>query len=359
MKKKYLSIFSLTILLCISITPSVFAEKYQGNHVEWWNKPYPRTFDSNGFKNTLSFIHVEGNKFMDKQGNHIIFKGVNISDPDKLEKNGHWNKKHFEVIKDWGANIIRIPVHPAAWHERGKNEYFKLLDQAVTWASELNLYLIIEWHSIGNLVTGLFQHPMYETDLQETLNFWRSIAFRYRNVSNVAFYEIFNEPTVYNGQLGRMTWQEWKEINEEIINIIFAHDKNVIPLVAGFNWAYDLTPVKKDPIEIEGIGYVSHPYPQKVSAPFEEKWERDFGFVADKYPLFATEFGFMSADDPGAHIPVISDVEYGKAIINYFKKKGISWTAWCFDPDWPPQLISDWEYTSTTQGEFFRKAMRE
>jgi len=358
MKQKISAAILLSILMMISATASLYSQQSQRGSLEWWNIPFPKTFDSEGFKNTLPFIHVEGNKFMDKQGNQILFKGVNISDPDKLEKNGYWNKKHFEVIKDWGANIVRVPVHPMAWRERGKDEYFKLLDQAVTWASELHLYLIIEWHSCGNLVAGLFHHPMHETTKQETLNFWRGIAFRYKNVSTIAFYEIFNEPTVFGGLLGRMTWQEWKKINEEIIDIIFAHDKKVIPLVAGFDWAYDLKPVKDDPVEREGIGYVSHPYPQKTIPPFEKNWERDFGFVADKYPLFATELGFMSADDPGAHIPVISDEKYGRTIINYFEKKGISWTAWCFDPDWPPQLISDWKYTPTKQGEFFRKIMR-
>ena len=44
-------------------------------------------------------------------------------------------------------------------------------------------------------------------------------------------------------------------------------------LVAGFNWAYDLTPLKEDPIDAEGIAYVSHPYPEKRKAPWEEKWE--------------------------------------------------------------------------------------
>jgi len=65
----------------------------------------------------------------------------------------------------------------------------------------------------------------------------------------------------------------------------------------------------------------------------------------------------MSADDPGAHIPVISDEKYGKTIINYFRKKGISWTVWNFDPDWPPQLIADWDYTPTKQGAFFKDVM--
>ena len=46
------------------------------------------------------------------------------------------------------------------------------------------------------------------------------------------------------------------------------------------------------------------------------------------------------------------------AILAYFEKKGISWTAWCFDPDWPPQLISDWDYTPTQQGAFFKAYMQ-
>jgi len=252
---------------------------------------------------------------------------------------------------------VRLPVHPVAWRGRGKAGYLALLDEAVTWATELGLYLMIDWHTIGNLQSGLFQHPMYDTTEQETLEFWRTIAARYQGISTVAFYELFNEPTVFNGQLGTASWSEWKRLNEEMIKIIFAHDEKVIPLVAGFDWAYDLKPVAEAPIEIEGIGYVSHPYPQKVEAPFEEKWERDFGFVADRYPVFVTEFGFKSADEPGAHMPVVGDEEYGKAITDYFAAKGISWVAWCFDPVWGPQLISDWEYTPTRAGAFFRRVM--
>jgi aryl-phospho-beta-D-glucosidase BglC (GH1 family) len=341
----------------ISTDTLLSSEHNQSDSNQWWNVPYPDRFDIDKINTKLSFIRVEGNKFVDENGDRVIFRGVNISDPDKIQKNGRWTKRHFEVIKQWGANVVRIPVHPVAWRQRGQEEYFKLLDQAVIWASELELYLIIDWHSIGNLETGLFQHPMYQTSKQETFSFWRSVSFHYANIPTVAFYDIFNEPTMYNGQLGQITWKEWKGTCEEIINIIFAHDKKVIPLVAGFNWGYDLKPVKEDPIDIEGIGYVSHPYPQKTSAPFEENWEKDFGFVADKYPLFATELGFMAADDPGSHVPVISDEEYGKTVISYFKKKGISWTVWNFDPDWPPQLISDWNYTPTKQGAFFKKVM--
>ena len=67
---------------------------------------------------TLPRVTVSGNKFM-VDGKPVVFRGLDASDPDKLERNGHWNKEYFEMAKSWGANIIRFPVHPTAWRSRG------------------------------------------------------------------------------------------------------------------------------------------------------------------------------------------------------------------------------------------------
>jgi aryl-phospho-beta-D-glucosidase BglC (GH1 family) len=324
---------------------------------DWWRIPYPQPFDASSLEPTVPTLRVRGNAFVDDKGRRVVLEGMSISDPDKLVLDGRWSKSHFEAVKAWGADVVRIPVHPVAWRGRGKAGYFELLDQAVVWATELELYVMIDWHSIGNLLTEVFQHPMYDTTRRETLNFWRSVAARYRGIPTVAFYEIFNEPTTFAGQLGAASWDEWRRFNEEVIGIIFAHDTDVIPLVAGFDWAYSFESVGEAPIEMEGIGYVSHPYPQKVSAPFEEKWERDFGFVADRYPVFVTEFGYAHEGEPGAHVPVISSDGYPERILDYLADKGISWAAWCFDPEWGPHLISDWEYTPTASGAHFKAAM--
>jgi aryl-phospho-beta-D-glucosidase BglC (GH1 family) len=307
----------------------------------------------------LPFLHVEGNKILNESGEEVRLRGVSFSDPDKLEKQGHWNREYFEEAKNWGSNLVRFPVHPRAWRERGQQEYLKLIDQGLEWANELEMYVIIDWHTIGNPKTELVQAPMYETTMTETLRFWQTISTRYRNNPVAAFYEIWNEATRYNGTLGRISWEEYSELMEEVIYVIYAHDPTIIPLVGGFNWAYDLTSVKEDPIDAEGIAYVAHPYPQKREQPWEPKWEADWGFVADTYPMIATEFGFMSEDGPGAHIPVIGDETYGEAIISYYEKKGISWTVWVFDPQWSPQMFSDWDFTPTDQGAFFREKMLE
>ena len=310
-------------------------------------------------QDSLSRIRVEGNKFVNEQNIPVVFKGYSSSVPDKLVYDGHWNKAYFEELKAWGANIVRFPVHPAAWRRQGKNNYQRLLDQGIQWAGESGLYVIIDWHSIGNLKSGLFQADMYETSLKETFEFWRAMAIRYKNNPVVACFELFNEPTVYNGQLGICTWADWKAINEEIITIIRAHGCPAVPLGAGFNWANDLTPIAKEPINASGIAYVSHPYPQKRDKPWEARWTSDWGFVAEKYPVILTEIGFCGPDDVGAHIPVISAESYGDAMMKYTQERGISIVAWVFDPNWAPRMFSDWNFTPSRQGTYFKAAFNK
>jgi aryl-phospho-beta-D-glucosidase BglC (GH1 family) len=299
----------------------------------------------------LPLIKVDRNKLVNQKGDTILFRGLSISDPDKIERQGHWNKNHFEKVKEMGAMIIRIPVHPVAWRERTPEKYLELLDQAVEWCTDMGMYIIIDWHSIGNLGMELFQNPMYNTSKPETYQFWRTIAQHFAGNNTVAFYEIFNEPTIYRGQLGSLPWSEWKKINENIINLIRAYDSETIPLVAGLDWAYDLSPLHDDPINAEGIGYVTHPYSNKRSQPWEPKWEENFGFAADKYPVVATEFGLGGS--PGK----TSDNDYGNRIIKYLEGRGISWMCWVFDPEWGPRMLKSWQYDLTDGGAFFKKAL--
>jgi endoglucanase len=355
--------WALPLLACLALSglaaaePLAQADAWQNGPGWWRGADDAPPFDMTKIAQQLPRVKVQGNQFVNDKGATLVFRGVNIADPDKLVTEGRFTRGHFEVIKSWGANVVRIPVHPSAWQKRGKQGYLPILDQTIQWINELGMYAIVDWHSIGNLKSEMFQNSSYYTTKAETLDFFRTVAERYKGVNAVAMYEIFNEPTVFGGRLGVLTWAEWKAINEEAITVIQAHNPAAIALVAGFNWAYDLTPVAAAPIERANVAYVSHPYPMKVSAPFEEKWERDWGFVADKYPVIATEIGYQLAGDKGAHIPVIDDGSYGPRITDYLGRKGISWVAWVFDPDWAPQMIKDWTYEPTLQGRHFRAAM--
>ena len=306
-----------------------------------------------------NWVKVEQNKFIDRNGKEIIFRGLCYSDPDKVERDGQWNNRYFEEAKNWGANIVRFAVHPSAINRRGWDEYFKIMDRGIEMAKQTGLLVIIDWHSIGNLKDEKFTGGIYITTKEETFRFWTEVAKRYKNEPVVAMYELFNEPTVSPSDIGTCTWDEWKVLMESLIDSIRSYNPNALCLVAGFDWAYDLTPVKTSPVNRKNIAYVSHPYPQKRQEPWENKWEADFGFVADKYPVICTEIGYCLENERGAHVPVISGDHYGEYLMKYFESKGISFTVWCFDPTWAPMLVSDWNYTPTTQGRFFKNYLQK
>lgn len=344
----------MILLIVTGFAPALSAQPapQEENH-PWWDEGFPRRPRDNPQAKILPIVRVDGNRFVDAAGNRILFKGLAIADPDKIERQGHWNRELFEQVRQMGAMVVRIPVHPVAWRERTPPNYLELLDQAVSWSTDLGMYVMIDWHSIGNLAMELFQNPMYNTTQRETFEFWRTIAGHFRGHNTVAFYEFFNEPTLFRGRLGSMSWSEWKDLNEKMIHLVRAYDPETIPLVAGLDWAYDLTPLHFDPVNAEGIGYVTHPYANKRTRPWEPKWEEDFGFAADQYPVVATEFGFQLRQGQ-----TIEPDDYPYAIIRYLEGRGISWVAWCFDPEWGPRMLKSWEnFELTPAGEFFKKAM--
>lgn len=361
----------LSLLTTCLLTAGVCAgSPDQASATQWWDIPYPVRFDHSRLTQEQPVVSVSGKAFVTADGAPFVFRGVNIGDPDKLVFQGHWQRGLFEEVQRWGANTIRLPVHPAGWRKRGPDWYFARIDEAVQWANALGIYLVIDWHSIGNLQAQQFQHPMYVTSEVETATFWRGIAHRYKDVPTVAVYELFNEPTDNyigsgSGSLGKADWDGWRGMLESLIDLIRVYDPTVPVLVGGFNWAYDLGPVADRPLRREGVAYAIHAYPQKTRPADEtqqaqfELWQDQWGWVADRYPLFASEIGWVSEQGYGAHVPVIDNQgNYGPNLVQFMEARGISWTVWNFDVDWAPTMIADWDFTPTEQGRFFRYVMQ-
>ena len=384
MKKLILAAFAL----CCAAAASAQAPQLVHTEDAWYvNRFPPRTVNTR--LKEMPLVKVVGNHFETPDGKTILFRGIAISDPDKVARQGYWNKAHFERIKALGANIVRVPIHPVAWRERTPAGYLALLDQCVEWCTDLKMYVMLDWHTIGNHETEMYQDPMYITTQQETYDFWRKIAARFTGNNTVAFYELFNEPTDYRGQLGQISWSDWKKSVENMITIIRYSDTETIPIVGGFDWAYDLTPLRLEPINAEGIAYSTHPYANKSPQPWDATWEQNFGFAADRWPVFATEFSHDSPRRPVLVDPSKGNVpenyklidpskglvrgnyemapaepidldgdHYGNQIIKYLEGKGISWTIWVYDPEWGGGKIQSWNYEPTEGLKFFEQAMK-
>jgi len=314
-------------------------------------------YSGNGRSEGLSPLKVSGNVFTNAKGETVRMTGVSFSDPDKLEREGQWSLRYFQEAKNWGCNIVRFPIHPYTWRYRGVENYMQLLDKGIEWAAQTGMYVVIDWHAIGNLPELKYPSYNYATTWDEMVKFWKIIGERYKGNATVAFFELFNEPM---GQDAPLTWKVWRPMMEKLIDEINKVDDSKIYLVAGMDWAYLLDEVIENPVDRKNVAYVTHPYPQKREQPWEPKWEEDWGKVADHYPIVATEFGFVIKGERGEHTPVVGDETYGKAIIDYFDKKGISYTVWCFDPHWSPAMLDDYNFTpSPRQGKFFKEVLQK
>ncbi len=135
--KKWFTPF-LMLMAFIVMTSVVMAQEGNADqsnvHREWWNERFPG-FPPNR-NQTLPLIRVEGNRFVNSLGDTVLFKGLSIADPTKILGDGHWDKAFFVKIKETGAMIVRIPVHPVAWRGETPAKYLKFLDQAVDWCTE-------------------------------------------------------------------------------------------------------------------------------------------------------------------------------------------------------------------------------
>jgi endoglucanase len=107
--------------------------------------------------------------------------------------------------------------------------FLEFLDNAVNWAEELKIYLILDNHSANDIAS---RNPQLESILVKV---WKQMARHYKNRSKYILYEILNEP---NG----ITTQEWGRIQQLAIDAIRGVDNFHTIIVGPSNWnsIYDL-----------------------------------------------------------------------------------------------------------------------
>jgi hypothetical protein len=309
----------------------------------------------------LPALHVAGNRIVDADGTVVVLQGIALADPDQVNRDGHWDAEYFQQAASWGARIVRIPVHPKNWRRLGPAAYLALVDEGVRWAEAQEMYVILDWHGMGDPVADRYEPTadgLFVTSRAETEAFWRIAAAHFRNDPGVAFFELFNEPTSWmsDGTTTTTTWKQWRPLAEGLVDLIRGRGASAVCLVSGFHWAYDLTAAGTDPVARDGVAYAVHPYPSQGGATGVDSWQQSFGYLAATYPVFATELGFDA--DPGDPVAYATADGYGTLLDTFLADRGIHWTVWVFHPVWTPSLLADWSYTPTApQGDFYRSLL--
>lgn len=286
-------------------------------------------------------LTVAGNKFM-LNGEPILFSGVAMGDPhDRAVNYNRSGLADYAAIKnDWQANVVRLSVHPGVFLNdwvRGK----KILEDEVKVARGLGLFVIIDWHVIGEpngwykpMTADKRQYYIYNSDFGAVKRFWQYAAGKFKDDRGIIF-ELWNEPV---NEKNNLNWGELKPYLAELIELIRnAGSQNVI-LAPAVNWGYDLRGIKADPLNGQNIAYSWHVYNNGSALSREAALDG----LNKIYPVFITEWGSNSDKDFGFSLKSGKNVYgYLESVKNLIISQSLSHTAWCWHSAWAPKMFDE------------------
>jgi endoglucanase len=279
-----------------------------------------------------------------------------------------FTKQDFINIKSLGCDVIRLPIN-LHFMTGGEPDYtieplfYYFLDQAVDWAEELQIHLILDNHTFD---------PAENTDPNIgdiLIPVWTQMAEHYKERSTYLYYEVLNEPHGISDA-------RWNEIQQKVIDAIRAVDQKHTIVIGPAGWnSYNnlrLMPEYEDDNLIytfhfydpfmfthQGASWTSPsmvplagvPFPYDArhmpSCPSELKntWiesnlanYRNEGTVQRVKELIDIAVDFQNTRDVplfcgefGVYIPNSENTDrvyWYNVVRNYLEEKGISWTIW-------------------------------
>ena len=276
------------------------------NSVEAQTPAEPETgtpFDNHGK------LSVKGTDLVDAKGNKYQLKGVSTHGiawfPDYV------NKDAIQTFRDdWGANLFRIAMYTdeyGGYCNGGDKAYLKgLVDKGVNAATELGMYVIIDWHILHDLTPQKYK--------EDAKVFFEEMSSKYKDYDNV-IYEICNEPN------GGTQWSEVKSYAEEIIPIIRSNDPDAIIIVGTPTWSQDVDIAAQDPITgYDNIMYAIHFYASTHTDNIRNKAKTAMN---SGLPIFISEFSICDASGNGA-------IDYNQADLwfDLIDEYNLSYAAW-------------------------------
>ena len=188
---------------------------------------------------------------------------------------------------DWNTNCIRLAMYTDEYNgycSGGNQEELKtLVKKGVDYATELGMYVIIDWHVLND------RDPhVHKT---EALAFFKEISALYKDHDNV-LYEICNEPN------SGVSWDSIKAYAREVIPVIRANDEDAVIIVGTPTWSQDIDQAAASPLEYDNLLYALHFYANTHTDWLRQRLE---ACIAQGLPVFVSEFGTCDASGNGGN----------------------------------------------------------
>jgi len=292
-------------------------------------------------------LSVQGADLVDKNGEKFQLYGMSTHGIAWFPQ--YVNQEAFRTLRDdWNTNCVRLAMYTeeyGGYCSDGDKETLKaLVKNGVEYASELGMYVIIDWHILSE------QDPNVHKD--EAITFFREMSSAYADYENV-LYEICNEPNGY------ATWDSVKAYASEVIPVIRENDSDAVILVGSPTWSQDIDKAQASPLEFDNIMYTLHFYAATHKDDLRSRLE---GCVNQGLPVFVSEFGMCDASGNGGN-----DFEQTEEWLTLIEKYNISFLCWnlankaesssVFLPS--STAISDWaEEDLNESGKWIREYFR-
>ena len=272
-------------------------------------------------------LSVSGTNIVDASGQAVQLRGVSLhgiqhTNGRTTAFKDYVNYSGFQLLRDeWGVNLIRIPVYTeeGGYCNGNSASMDTTIQNAVNYASQLGMYIIIDWHILSD--GNPWNHQ------SEARTFFDKYSKLYAGKGNV-IYEICNEP---NGA----DWGTVKSYATSIIPVIRANDANALIVVGTPTWSQDVDVVSQNPIRNYDIGGSDSNLARNVLYTIHfysaEYWHKDNlrSKVTTAHnnglPMFCTEFGITQASGDGT-----IDIDSANTWMNLLKQYNISYAIWSF-----------------------------
>ena len=294
----------------------------------------------------LPWLHTDGRWFKDERDNLVTLRGISFCGFDN-----EWGERVLPDFKEkiakvtngtngWYPNVLRLPIKDYHLDTFSLEEVYQTLKAGVDECVNQRVYCIIDWHPVDGEKGADWRSPKTQ---QRTRDFWRYMAPRFKDYSNVIF-ELYNEPG-YPKQVTAENWLGWRKVAQQWVNLIREQAPRSIISIGSPLWSQIIQFAPEYPFQGENLAYVNHTYPgMEQSWPrelgIEYDWEQVFGKAADKVPLFMTEFGWQA--DAEWTFGKATTANFGQPMKDFLNDRpNINWTIWTYDHYCSPRLADD------------------
>lgn len=302
-------------------------------------------------------ISVSGDQLVDSGGKTVRLIGVNRSGSEYACSGddgaggfgyaffqGPVNDRAIKAMGKWKINAVALPLNEACWlggygplkPEFSGEPYRAAIEQYVERLNAHGIYVVLRLSGSGpgenayGAAPGDSEMPMADAD--HSLDFWSSVAERFRTNHAVLFHA-FDEPHKIdwpcalngcpvnaNGSEGEPHFGPFQAVGHQaIVDTIRAAGATQPIIVSGIDFAGDLSQWEQykpvDPLNSIAIGWNDFDYSKNLS-----RSKRDLKRLAKGYPIVVGGFGDTDCDS-----------DYSTKLMKFADGIGISYLAWTWN----------------------------